>query len=74
MDMKPPELSVVVPCYNEEGVLPETACQLERLMEEMILSGCISARSAVCFVDDGSTPVSGDVQRIASANCYWSIN
>lgn len=55
MDMKSPELSVVVPCYNEEGVLPETACQLERLMDEMILSGCISARSAICFVDDGST-------------------
>ena len=65
--MKPPELSVVVPCYNEESVLSETAAQLERLMEQMIRSGQISSRSSVCFVDDGSTDETWSIiQRLAS--------
>ena len=49
-----PEATVVVPCYNEEDVLPETAKRLDKLLAELIDDGRIADRSSVCFVDDGS--------------------
>lgn len=47
-------LSVVVPCYNEEEVLPETVKRLIELFEEMIKEKLISEKSFILFVDDGS--------------------
>ena len=44
----------VVPCYNEEDVLPETEKQLRSQIENLIMSGSISKESRVLFVDDGS--------------------
>jgi polyisoprenyl-phosphate glycosyltransferase len=58
MDVKPvataPVLAIVVPCYNEEEVLPETARRLGDLMDRMVLAGKVSAESTIRFVDDGS--------------------
>jgi len=50
----PPLLSVVVPCYNEEQVLPETARRLGELLQSLINDDKISPNSHVYFVDDGS--------------------
>jgi len=50
-----PILSIVVPCYNEEDVLPETFARLESLLAELVLSEAISNKSAIWLVDDGST-------------------
>ncbi len=47
-------LYLVVPCYNEEEVLPETSKQLREKMESLIKSGEISGRSRIMFVNDGS--------------------
>jgi len=47
-------LAIVVPCYNEEAVLAETAKRLATLLSELISDGRLSAASAVYFVDDGS--------------------
>ncbi len=47
-------LYLVVPCYNEEAVLDETAKQLSRKMEGLVDSGKISADSRILFVNDGS--------------------
>ncbi len=47
-------LYVVVPCYNEEEVLPETAKRLKEKLEKLISAGKISPDSRVLFVDDGS--------------------
>jgi glycosyltransferase involved in cell wall biosynthesis len=52
--MKDTVLYVVIPCYNEEEVLPQTIRQMDRLMREMEEEGQISSRSRVVFVDDGS--------------------
>lgn len=52
--MMEPNLTIVVPCYNEEEVLPETIEQLGQLLSEMISEGMISNRSKILFVDDGS--------------------
>ena len=47
-------LFMVIPCYNEEAVLPETSRQLKEKLEHMIQSGSIDAESRIVFVDDGS--------------------
>lgn len=47
-------LAIVVPCYNEEAVLPETARQLLALLADLRTQGTVGADSAVYFVDDGS--------------------
>ncbi len=51
---KPPVLAIVVPCYNEEEVLPETARRLGDLMDRMVRAGKVSGESTIRFVDDGS--------------------
>lgn len=50
----PPRLGIVIPCYNEEPVLPETHRQLTNLLDELIAEECITPDSRVYFVDDGS--------------------
>ena len=47
-------LYIVVPCYNEEEVLPETSGRLRVKMEALMASGKISPDSRVMFVNDGS--------------------
>ena len=52
--MTPPLLSIVVPCLNEEDVLPETARRLDLVLGELAAAGAVAPASHVCFVDDGS--------------------
>lgn len=47
-------LYIIVPCYNEEEVLPETSGRLKVKMQSLIDAGKISEKSRVIFVDDGS--------------------
>lgn len=47
-------LYLVIPCYNEEEVLPETSARLREKMNELIGKKKIDARSRVIFVNDGS--------------------
>ena len=47
-------LYIVVPCYNEEEVLPETARRLREKLEQLMGEGKISPQSRVLFVNDGS--------------------
>lgn len=48
------KLMVVIPCYNEEEVLPETSHRLVDKMASLQQRGLISADSRVLLVDDGS--------------------
>ncbi len=47
-------LYVVVPCYKEEEVLPETSKRLKAKLTALIAQGRISPRSRILFVNDGS--------------------
>ncbi|MES2017123.1 MAG: glycosyltransferase family 2 protein [Pseudomonadota bacterium] len=47
-------LAIVVPCYNEEAALPETARRLLALLHDLCAHGAADADSAIYFVDDGS--------------------
>jgi glycosyltransferase involved in cell wall biosynthesis len=49
-----PVLTIVVPCYNEEEVLPETTQQLCAVIEVLIQDKLVSDTSTILFVDDGS--------------------
>lgn len=48
------DLAIVVPCYNEEDVLPETIKRLSQEIDSLIEEGLISNNSKIIFVDDGS--------------------
>ena len=50
----PPILYMVIPCYNEEEVLPITAPQFLGKLQELRNRGKISDESRVLFVNDGS--------------------
>ena len=45
---------IVVPCYNEEEVLPETAKRLTAKLSGMIEAGIIAEKSRILLVNDGS--------------------
>lgn len=47
-------LYIVVPCYNEEEVLPETSRRLKEKLDSLMAAGTISEKSRILFVNDGS--------------------
>lgn len=47
-------LYLVVPCYNEQEVLPETSKRLLEKIKVLVMDGKISEQSRIMFVDDGS--------------------
>ena len=54
-------LYIVVPCYNEQEVLGETAKRLLEKMNNLISSEKISNKSRIMFVDDGSKDATWDI-------------
>ena len=47
-------LYLVLPCYNEEAVLPDTAATLQSKYQDLMTQGKISRDSKIMFVNDGS--------------------
>ncbi len=47
-------IDLVIPCYNEEEVLPETSRQLLEKMTTLMQQEKIAPESRIVFVDDGS--------------------
>jgi polyisoprenyl-phosphate glycosyltransferase len=70
-----PRLAIVVPCYNEEEVLPETARRLTLLLQEMMAGESVTADSQIVFVDDGSRDRSWElIEMLAGADpCIGGI-
>ncbi|MCH2159021.1 MAG: glycosyltransferase family 2 protein [Oleiphilaceae bacterium] len=64
-------LSVVIPCYNEEEVLPETIKRLGQLIDSMIEEQLISEESSIWFVDDGSRDKTWSLIEEASQNTLF---
>lgn len=59
--MRSNTLYVVIPCYNEEEVLYETAKRLKEKTDTLISKGKIAENSKIIFVNDGSK------------DCTWEI-
>lgn len=62
-------LYIVVPCYNEEEVLPETSRRLKEKLEAMMAAGTISRESRVLFVNDGSKDKTWQIIEELHQNC-----
>lgn len=50
----PPTLTILVPCYNEEQMLPTSIAVLLGVLDRLQQQEKIAGASHVCFVDDGS--------------------
>lgn len=61
MVIKVTRLYIVIPCYNEESVLLETATRLREKMRMLISKSIITSDSKVIFVDDGSNDGTWDL-------------
>ncbi|MFG6439510.1 glycosyltransferase family 2 protein [Roseateles sp. LKC17W] len=48
------KLAIIVPCYNEEEVLPETNRRLLEVLTRLQDRGAVTPDSAIHYVDDGS--------------------
>ena len=49
-----PTVYLVIPCYNEEEVLPETNRRLTEKLKTMAAQGLADDKSRILYVDDGS--------------------
>lgn len=49
-----PRLAIIVPCYNEESVLPITAPMFLETLTSLIADKLVATHSSIVFVDDGS--------------------
>lgn len=67
--MKPLKIAIVVPCYNEEGVLGHTTSVLLAELDSLAASGHATADSFICCVDDGSRDGTwSEIEALAKAN------
>lgn len=48
-------LTIVVPCFNEQEVLPETRKEIGKILNDLIDNKKIAPQSKILFVDDGSS-------------------
>ncbi|MCR4955937.1 MAG: glycosyltransferase family 2 protein [Lachnospiraceae bacterium] len=63
MEKKTPILYIVVPCYNEQEVLPITANLFKEEMNRMIKENLIDKCSKMLFINDGSKDATWDIIR-----------
>jgi hypothetical protein len=47
------KLGIVIPCHNEDEVLPETSGRITELLSRLAAKGKSSPESLVYLVDDG---------------------
>ena len=70
---KKPCLYIVIPCYNEESVLPITAPMFRQKIMDLVEAELISEASKVLFVNDGSKDLTWDIiQQLAAADSVYS--
>lgn len=69
-------LYYVVPCYNEEQCIEESAKKLENKLSDLIDRKRVSDKSRVLFVDDGSTDRTWDIMSELhnKSKVFWAIS
>lgn len=69
---KTPVLYIVIPCYNEQEVLPITAPQFLAKINNLAAAGKISSDSRVLFVNDGSKDETwGIIRALAHSDAHY---
>lgn len=70
--IKKPILWIVIPCYNEEAVLPITAPMFLNKLNFLISANKISDESRILFVNDGSKDSTWDIiKKLAKENPHY---
>lgn len=69
------KLCLVIPCYNEEAVLPETSKRLRIKYDSLIEKQIISEDSRIMFVDDGSKDKTWSMisELHEKDNTFWGV-
>ncbi|MEH6592416.1 MAG: glycosyltransferase family 2 protein [Halioglobus sp.] len=71
--MKKPILALIVPCYNEQEILPMTSSTLENEMNRLIEAELIAPGSRIYLVDDGSSDETWQlISELAASNSLFS--
>ncbi|MDO4866024.1 MAG: glycosyltransferase family 2 protein [Clostridia bacterium] len=71
--MKRPTLVIVIPCYNEQEVLPLTAPMFLEKLTSLIGAGKIADDSRILFVNDGSKDGTWDIiKRLAAQDAHYA--
>ena len=70
MSTKTPILYIVIPCYNEQEVLPITAPLFLNELDLLISENLISEDSRVLFVNDGSKDTTWDLPKTKDIREY----
>ncbi|MEG2404067.1 MAG: glycosyltransferase family 2 protein [Oscillospiraceae bacterium] len=73
--MKTPILYIVIPCYNEEEVLPVTAPMFKEKLLSLAKQGKIAKESRVLFVNDGSKDSTWEIIKALSEQdeCFEGV-
>ncbi|MEG0878530.1 MAG: glycosyltransferase family 2 protein [Oscillospiraceae bacterium] len=73
--MKTPILYIVIPCYNEEEVLPVTAPMFKEKLLSLAKQGKIAKESRVLFVNDGSKDSTWEIIKALSEKdeCFEGV-
>ena len=66
--MENPVLYIVIPCYNEQEVLPITAPMFLNKLHELAEKKLVSENSRILFVNDGSSDGTWDIIRALAAS------
>lgn len=68
-----PRLYIVIPCYNEEKVLPITAPMFLKKIEQLTEMGEISEDSRILFVNDGSKDDTWNlIKKLSVEDCHYT--
>ena len=63
----------MIPCYNEQEVLPVTAPEFLKKIEDLTAKGKISDESRILFVNDGSKDTTWEIiKRLASEDVHYT--
>ena len=69
-----PTLAFVIPCYNEEEVIRETAGLLKKKLSRLISEGVVTQDSTINFVDDGSSDSTwGIIEELAKEHVFHGL-
>lgn len=70
--MEEPILYIVIPCYNEEAVLPVTSGMFLKKITDLAAAGKISDASRVLFVNDGSKDKTWEIiEGLAASDAHF---
>ena len=73
MSREKPILYIVVPCYNEEQVLPHTNSMFVEKIEQLVKKEEIHPNSKIMYVNDGSKDRTWELIESYAESIYYVV-